>query len=279
MVLDSIGVGLLGSTTQVFQLALQHCQINIVCLLCVGCPVQAHSMNFDNTWHPAIHPSGVVLSALLVVSNILPNNRRPSGRDFLLAFNVGIDFQGRLMRFTNEHGSQGRGQGSQVLGQVQDILLSVPRSKYINGPFPESAHQDRHSFQFNACSALLGGEVTVFSFSQEAVQRPDLLALLGRVRVKHPHDNPANFDLMYGEVKVTLLGGDVLKGCCDTFYGNWRNPLTNESLKKRFRNNAMEGLIEALEGLDRLEDCCPLLLSSLPACSWGVFSFGFVYSK
>lgn len=27
MVLDSIGVGLLGSTTQVFQLALQHCQV------------------------------------------------------------------------------------------------------------------------------------------------------------------------------------------------------------------------------------------------------------
>ncbi|CDQ86504.1 unnamed protein product [Oncorhynchus mykiss] len=436
MVLDSIGVGLLGSTTHVFQLALQHCQhmyapddVSSVygrrgirlspTLAAFVNGVATHSMDFDDTWHPATHPSGAVLPALLAVSDMLPNNRKPSGRDFLLAFNVGIEVQGRLMRFSNEAqnipkrfhpptvvgtlgsaaacarllslersqcshalaiaaslsgapmanaatqskplhignaarlgleaallssigleasprvlddtsgvagfsafyedyapqpltspeeaglrflledqdmgfkrfpahlgmhwvadaaasvhklllgelGSQGMGRGSQVVGQVQDILLRVPHSKYINRPFPESEHQARHSFQFNACSALLDGEVTVFSFSQEALQRPDLLALLGRVRVEHPHDNPANFDNMYGEVQVTLVGGDVLKGRCDTFYGHWRNPLTNESLKKKFCSNAgavlprekVEGLIEAVEGLDRLEDCSPLL--------------------
>ncbi|XP_029572009.1 cis-aconitate decarboxylase-like [Salmo trutta] len=436
MVLDSIGVGLLGSTTHVFQLALQHCQhmyapneVSSVygrggtrlspTLAAFVNGVATHSMDFDDTWHPATHPSGAVLPALLAISDMLPNNRKPSGRDFLLAFNVGIEVQGRLMRFSNEAqnipkrfhpptvvgtlgsaaacarllslersqcshalaiaaslsgapmanaatqskplhignasrlgleaallssigleashrvlddtagvagfsafyedyapqpltspeqaglrflledqdmgfkrfpahlgmhwvadaaasvhklllgelGSQGMGQGSQVVGQVQDILLRVPHSKYINRPFPESEHQARHSFQFNACSALLDGEVTVFSFSQEALQRPDLLALLGRVRVEHPHDNPANFDRMYGEVQVTLVGGDVLKGRCDTFYGHWRNPLTNESLRKKFRSNAgavlprekVEGLIEAVEGLDRLEDCSPLL--------------------
>ncbi|XP_055793003.1 cis-aconitate decarboxylase-like [Salvelinus fontinalis] len=436
MVLDSIGVGLLGSTTHVFQLALQHCQhmfapddVSSVygrsgtrlspTLAAFVNGVATHSMDFDDTWHPATHPSGAVLPALLAVSDMLPNNRKPSGQDFLLAFNVGIEVQGRLMRFSNEAqnipkrfhpptvvgtlgsaaacarllslersqcshalaiaaslsgapmanaatqskplhignaarlgleaallssigleasprvlddtagvagfsafyedyapqpltspeeaglrflledqdmgfkrfpahlgmhwvadaaasvhklllgelGSQGMGQGSQVVGLVQDILLRVPHSKYINRPFPESEHQARHSFQFNACSALLDGEVTVFSFSQEALQRPDLLALLGRVRVEHPQDNPANFDRMYGEVQVTLVGGDVLKGRCETFYGHWRNPLTNETLRKKFRSNAgavlprekVEGLIEAVEGLDRLEDCSTLL--------------------
>nr|XP_046180698.1 cis-aconitate decarboxylase-like [Oncorhynchus gorbuscha] len=435
MVLDSIGVGLLGSTTHVFQLALQHCQhmygpddISSVygrrgtrlspTLAAFVNGVAAHSMDFDDTWHPATHPSGAVLPALLAVSDMLPSNSKPSGRDFLLAFNVGIEIQGRLMRFSNEahnipkrfhplllwvlwvvqqpapasflwntpsvatpwpslpayqeppwlmpppspnpstsatqrlgleaallasrgleasprvlddtagvagfsafyedyapqplaspeeeglqfllenqdigfkrfpahlgmhwvadaaaavhklllreQGSGGSGQGSGVVSQVQDILLRVPRSKYIDRPFPESEHEARHSFQFNACSALLDGEVTVDSFSQEALQRPDLYSLLGRVHVEHPHDNPANFDRMYGEVQVRLVGGDVLKGRCDTFYGHWRNPLTNESLRKKFRSNAgavlprekVEGLIEAVEGLDRLEDCCTLL--------------------
>ncbi|XP_045068397.1 cis-aconitate decarboxylase [Coregonus clupeaformis] len=428
MVLDSIGVGLLGSTTHVFQLALQHCQHmygpDDICsvygrggtrlsptLAAFVNGVAAHSMDFDDTWHPATHPSGAVLPALLAVCDMLPNNSKPSGRDFLLAFNVGIEVQGRLMRFSNEAhnipkrfhpptvvGTLGsaaacarllslersqcshalaiaaslsgapmanaatqskplhignaarlgleaallasRGleasprvlddtagvagfsafyedyaprpltspeeelqflledqdiafkrfpahlgmhwvadaaasvhklllgeQGSEVVGQVQDILLRVPRSKYIDRPFPESEHEARHSFQFNACSALLDGEVTVDSFSQDALQRPDLHTLLGRVHVEHPHDNPANFDRMYGEVQVTLVGGDVLKGRCDTFYGHWRNPLTNESLRKKFRSNAgavlprekVEGLIEVVEGLDRLEDCSPLL--------------------
>lgn len=63
---------------------------------------QSHSMDFDDTWHPATHPSGAVLPALLAISDMLPGNSKPSGLDFLLAFNVGIEIQGRLLRFSNE---------------------------------------------------------------------------------------------------------------------------------------------------------------------------------
>uniref|UniRef100_A0A673C4I5 Cis-aconitate decarboxylase n=1 Tax=Sphaeramia orbicularis TaxID=375764 RepID=A0A673C4I5_9TELE len=430
MLLDSIGVGLIGSTTEVFELALQHCQhmyapddISFVygrkdtrlspTLAAFVNGVATHSMDFDDTWHPATHPSGAVLPAVFALSDMMPANNKPSGLDFLLAFNVGIEIQGRLMRFSNEaqnipkrfhppsvvgtmgsaaacarllslNESQcshalaiaaslsgapmanaatqskplhianaarlgleaallasrgleasplvldevagvagfnafyedyiprplespsdggcmflleeqdmafkrfpahlgmhwvadaaalvhkllvGVGSGTVSPAHVQEILLRVPHSKYINRPFPESEHQARHSFQFNACSALLDGEVTVQSFTPSAIRRPDLLEMLSRVRVEHPHDNQANFNCMYGEVQVTLVGGDILKGRCDTFYGHWRNPLTNESLRKKFRNNAgavlhsdnVEQLIEVVEDLDRLEDCTPLL--------------------
>ncbi|KAL7886052.1 hypothetical protein AOLI_G00063470 [Acnodon oligacanthus] len=430
MVLDSIGVGLLGSTTEVFNLALQHCmhmyalddvsfvygrsgtKLSPVLAAFVN-GVAAHSMDFDDTWHPATHPSGAVLPALLAICDMLPSNSKPSGLDLLMAFNVGIEIQGRLMRFSNEAnnipkrfhppsvvGTMGsaaacarllslhRSQCSHALAiaaslagapmanaatqskplhignasrlgleaallasrgleasplvldavpgvagfsaffedyapcpltypeeeehsflldeqdmafkrfpahlgmhwvadaaaiihktlvglsmesfspnMVQDILLRVPQSKYINRPFPESEHQARHSFQFNACTALLDGEVTVQSFQPEALLRPELHALLSLVRVEHPKDNPANFDLMYGEVEVTLVSGDVLRGRCDTFYGHWRNPLSNESLRKKFRNNAgavlipekVDALVEAVEGLEYLTDCKPLL--------------------
>lgn len=59
-------------------------------------------MDFDDTWHPATHPSGAVLPALLAIGDMLPSNSKPSGMDFLLAFNVGIEVQGRLLRFSNE---------------------------------------------------------------------------------------------------------------------------------------------------------------------------------
>ncbi|XP_047441891.1 cis-aconitate decarboxylase-like [Mugil cephalus] len=430
MVLDSIGVGLIGSTTDVFELALQHCQhmyapddISSVygrrdtrlspTLAAFVNGVATHSMDFDDTWHPATHPSGAVLPAVLALSDMMPANNKPSGLDFLLAFNVGIEIQGRLLRFSNEAhnipkrfhppsvvGTMGSaaacarllcldsfqsshalaiaaslagapmanaatqskplhignatrlgleaallasrgleasplvldavagvagfnafyedyvpqalespsdeghmfllevqdmgfkrfpahlgmhwvadaaasvhkllvgvGPGTVSPAQVQEILLRVPQSKYINRPFPESEHEARHSFQFNACSALLDGEVTVQSFSPAAMSRPDLHALLSRVRVEHPGDNPANFNKMYGEVQVTLVGGDILNGRCDTFYGHWRNPLTNESLRKKFRNNAevvlssekVERLIEVVEELERHADCRALL--------------------
>lgn len=157
--------------------------------------------------------------------------------------------------------------GSISPNMVQDILLRVPVSKYINRPFPESEHEARHSFQFNACTALLDGEVTVQSFHPGALQRPELHALLSRVRLEHPNDNPANFNIMYGEVEVTLVSGDVLRGRCDTFYGHWRNPLSEKTLQKKFRNNAgailapeqVEKVIEAVENLEHLDDCKPLL--------------------
>ncbi|XP_061129489.1 immunoresponsive gene 1, like [Syngnathus typhle] len=430
MVLDSIGVGLLGSTTDVFRLALQHSQLLYAhhdvssvygpegtklspTLAAFVNGVATHSMDFDDTWHPATHPSGAVLPAVLAVSDMMPANGKPSGLHFLLAFNVGIEIQGRLMRFSNEahnipkrfhppsvvgtmgsaaacacllslspsqcshalaiaaslsgapmanaatqskpmhignasrlgleaavlasqgleasqlvldavegvagfsaffkdyapqhlgspnHGDHvflieeqdiafkrfpahlgmhwvadaaasvhknlvGFGPGKVTPAHIQAVLLRVPDSKYINRPFPESDHQARHSFQFNACSALLDGEVTVQSFSPEAMSRPELLQLLRRVRVEHPDDNPANFNHMYGEVQVALVGGDVLRGRCDTFYGHWRKPLTNESLRKKFRNNAgavlptdkVERLIQMIEDMDKLNDCTPLL--------------------
>lgn len=161
----------------------------------------------------------------------------------------------------------GVGPGTVSPAQVEDILLRVPKSKYINRPFPESEHEARHSFQFNACTALLDGEVTVQSFTPVAMNRPDLHALLSRVRLEHPNDNPANFNRMYGEVQLTLVGGDTVKGRCNTFYGHWRNPLSNDSLRKKFRSNAevvlpsekVERLIEVVEDLDQLRDCRNLL--------------------
>lgn len=59
-------------------------------------------MDFDDTWHPATHPSGAVLPAILALSQMLSHNRRVSGEDLLTAFNVGIEIQGRLMSFSSE---------------------------------------------------------------------------------------------------------------------------------------------------------------------------------
>ncbi|MBN3318204.1 IRG1 decarboxylase, partial [Atractosteus spatula] len=350
MVLDSLGVGLLGSTTQVFELALQHCQhmyapddISSVygrsqtrlspTLAAFVNGVAVHSMDFDDTWHPATHPSGAVLPALLAISDMLPSNSKPRGLDFLLAFNVGIEVQGRLMRFSNEaHNIPKRFHPPSVVGTMGSaaacarllalertqcahalaiaaslagapmanaatetkplhignaarlgleaallasrgleasplVLDAVPGVAGFSAFYEDYAARPLPSPEFSACTALLDGEVTVRSFLPAARRRPELQALLARVRVEHPEDNPANFDRMYGEVRVTLAGGEELRGRCNTFYGHWRNPLSAEALHGKFRHNAgavlpgekVEALIETVEGLDRLGDCRPLL--------------------
>ncbi|XP_076203793.1 cis-aconitate decarboxylase-like [Aptenodytes patagonicus] len=430
MILDSIGVGLVGSTTHVFDIALQYCRelySSVAVSSVYGKPgvklsptlaafangVATHSMDFDDTWHPATHPSGAVLPALLAASQMLPPSTKPNGVDFLLAFNVGLEVQGRLMHFSTEaHNIPKRFHPPSVVGTmgsaaatakllslsaaqcahalgiaaslagapmanaatqakplhignatrlgfeaallaargmeanpsilddipgcsgfsafysvyqpkplstpsdhhefllekqdiafkrfpahlgmhwvvdaalsvrnlfinyagsfspslIRTIVLKIPVSKYINRPFPSSEHQARHSFQFNACTALLDGEVGLSSFTESSIHRQELRELLDKVVVEHPEDNVANFDKMYGEVALLLHSGDVLTGKCDTFYGHWRKPLSKESLLKKFRSNAshvlpeekIETIITMVDNLENLSD------SSQLACS------------
>ncbi|GCB69748.1 hypothetical protein scyTo_0005533, partial [Scyliorhinus torazame] len=426
MILDNIGVGILGSTGHVFGICLSYCQqmfahdpVSSVygrkglklspTLAAFANGVAAHSMDFDDTWHPATHPSGAVLPALLAAAEMLPANSKPSGLDFLLAFNVGIEIQGRLMRFSQEannipkrfhppsvvgtmgsaaaiakllslnanqcinalaiaaslsgapmanaatqtkpihignatrlgfeaallasKGMEGNvkildktigcfgfsafygdyepekmapleqthflledqdiafkrfpahlgmhwvvdaavsvrqlattNDGAFSPSMIDKIILRVPVSRYINRPFPETEHEARHSFQFNACSALLDGDVNIESFSESKLQRDDLSQLLNKVELQHPEDNVASFEKMYGEVVLVLKNGDVLSGKCGTFYGHWRNPLSRESLLNKFKNNAsyvleqdkIKAIINTVENLEEVRDCSTL---------------------
>ncbi|XP_053328424.1 cis-aconitate decarboxylase-like [Spea bombifrons] len=435
MILDNIGVGLVGTKTHVFNIIVQYCQDlhvsrhgnTAICsvygqkglklsptLAAYTNGVAVHSMDFDDTWHPATHPSGAVLPSLLALSELLSKDKKISGEDLLMAFNVGIEVQGRLMCFSHESknipkkfhppsvvGTMGSAAASAKLlslnkdqcthamaiaaslagapmanaatlakplhignatrlgleaallaakgmeanplilddvpgcsgfsafygdyhpkllaapgeqyefllekqdiafksfpahlgmhwiadasvsvrnnfisqygsfdpSAIQSILLRVPVSKYINRPFPESEHEARHSFQFNACTALLDGEVNVSSFDDDHIYRNDLQNMLSKVIVEHPEDNVANFDKMYGEVALLLKNGDMLIGKCDTFYGHWRKPLSRDSLLKKFRSNARnvlqedstEMVIQMVENLESVTDGSqlPLLL-------------------
>ncbi|KAM4697051.1 cis-aconitate decarboxylase-like [Rhinophrynus dorsalis] len=434
MILDNIGVGLVGTTTHVFNVILQYCQDlhlathgnSALCsvygqkglklsptLAAFANGVAVHSMDFDDTWHPATHPSGAVLPSILALSQMLSKDKKISGEDLLMAFNVGIEVQGRLMSFSNEAknipkkfhppsvvGTMGSAAASAKLlslnreqcshalaiaaslagapmanaatlakplhignatrlgleaallaakgmeanslilddvpgcsgfsafygdyqpkslasagkdyefllekqdiafksfpahlgmhwiadaavsvrnrvinhyglfspSAIQSIILRVPISKYINRPHPDSEHEARHSFQFNACTALLDGEVSIGSFHEGTMFRHDLQNLLSKVVLEHPDDNVANFDKMYGEVILLLKNGDVKIGKCDTFYGHWRKPLSRDSLLKKFRSNARhvleedqsETIIQMVENLENMADTSQLPLS------------------
>ncbi|XP_025033068.1 cis-aconitate decarboxylase-like [Python bivittatus] len=118
MILDTLGVGLVGTRTDVFQKLTQYSKIysSDSSSSAWGCPalklpplyaalvngVAIHSMDFDDTWHPTTHPSGAVLPALLAVAEAVTEKQTISGCDLLLAFNVGIEVQGRLMSFSKE---------------------------------------------------------------------------------------------------------------------------------------------------------------------------------
>lgn len=156
--------------------------------------------------------------------------------------------------------------GNFDLSQIERITMRVPPSKYINCPLPESEHQARHSFQFNACSALLDNKVTVASFSQAQIKRPALKDLLSKVEVETPEDNPPSFDKMYCEVEISSARGLAAAARCDTFYGHWRKPLSQRDLEEKFSLNAssvlcsegVEGVMEVVGNMEKVSECSVL---------------------
>ncbi|KAK3771664.1 hypothetical protein RRG08_047917 [Elysia crispata] len=134
------------------------------------------------------------------------------------------------------------------ISKIRTILVRAPPSKYINRPVPASEHEARHSFQFNACTALLDDQVTPESYHDDCLKRSELQDLLHKTEIETPEDNHASFNEMYVEVCLFLKDGSEVKGRCDTPYGHWRNPLSDEDVVKKFQKNA-----EALSSQSRHE--------------------------
>lgn len=149
------------------------------------------------------------------------------------------------------------------LSQIRHVTLRVPPSKYINCPLPATEHQARHSFQFNACSALLDNKVTVASFNKAQLNRPALKELLSKVKVETPKDNQPSFDKMYCEVEIETNQGQCYAARCDTFYGHWRKPLCHTDLVDKFSVNAssvlctegVEGVIDVVGNIEKVREC------------------------
>ncbi|XP_059167852.1 cis-aconitate decarboxylase-like isoform X1 [Physella acuta] len=404
MLLDTLGVGILGFQTDIAQtiaktcVGLEHSVVTSGRNSLSGSVlwgskntraspataayvngVSIHSMDFDDTWHPATHPSGPTLPAIIALAESMTGDMRPSLEQVLVAYNVGIQVQGLLLRSSSSAKSipcrfhppavvgvmgsaaacsnllgfgpeksrnalgiaasfagapmanagtttkplhagkaarfgleaalladQGIEGNSNILDMpsgfgafyddfdpenllaenygnpefllhtqdialkrfpahlgmhwtidaalavranitdqlesfsaqnIKSVLIRAPHSKYINRPLPSTMHEARHSFQFNACTALLDGHVTPQSYHNSNRSRELLAELLRKTQVESPEDNKPSFNEMYVEVQVKLLDGSEITGRCDTPYGHWRNPLSDADVINKFNAN------------------------------------------
>ncbi|XP_059167856.1 cis-aconitate decarboxylase-like [Physella acuta] len=396
MLLDTLGVGILGFQTDIAQsVTKMYAGLGKPCRDSSGSAVwgsrdlrtspdiaafingtSVHTMDFDDTWHPATHPSGATLPALLALAQFLPAPLSPSLEDVLLAYNVGIQVQGMLLRTSKSArnlpcrfhppsvvgvmgsaaacsnllgfglkksrnalgiaasfagapmanvgtttkplhagkaarfgleaallADQGIEGNSNILDMpsgfgafyddfdpeallaeftkhdhfyfhTQDIALkrypahlgmhwtidaalevhkklaenvkpddikhvtiSAPYARYVDRPLPSTMHEARHSFHFNACTALLDGHVTPCSYHDEQRSRPQLRDLMTKTLMKHADDNRPCFNEMYVEVKAELVDGTEIQARCLKPYGHWDNPLSDVDVVNKFLQN------------------------------------------
>jgi aconitate decarboxylase len=146
--------------------------------------------------------------------------------------------------------------------QIESVEVVFPRFDYVNRPFPETGLDGKFSVQYTTAVALLDGEVTVDSFTNERRFSADVQALLPRVALKVDDAIPNDFDRMHAVVSVQLSNGARHVKRVDRLSGWIGAPLTRDQRLKKYYScarrtiepKAADRVIELVEKMDELTD-------------------------
>jgi aconitate decarboxylase len=147
-------------------------------------------------------------------------------------------------------------------GQIDAVEIVFPRFDYVNRPQPASGLDGKFSVQYTTAAALLDGEVTIDTFTNERRYAQDMTALLAKIKLRIDDAIPADFDRMHTIVNVRLADGRQLAKRIDQLSGWQGSPLTREERLKKFFSCARRVLpekpaqrvLELIERLDALPD-------------------------
>jgi aconitate decarboxylase len=144
--------------------------------------------------------------------------------------------------------------------QIERVQVIFPRFDYVDRPQPRTGLDGKFSVQYATLIALIDGEITVDSFTNERRFADDVVSLLPKVEFKADDSIPADFDTMYTIVNVWLKDGRELSKKVDKLSGWVGFPLTREQRLRKFfacskrvieegKAQRMLGLVEKLETL------------------------------
>jgi aconitate decarboxylase len=151
--------------------------------------------------------------------------------------------------------------------QIDRVEVIFPRFDYVNRPFPETGLDGKFSVQYTVAVALLDGEVTVDSFTNERRFSPDVEALLRHVSLKVDEGIPNDFDRMHVIVNVMLKNGERHSKRVEKLSGWIGSPLTRDQRLKKFYSCARrviepgkaDRVVELVEKLETLGDVAEIM--------------------
>jgi aconitate decarboxylase len=120
--------------------------------------------------------------------------------------------------------------------RIERVRIISPAMPYVDRPAPPSGLAGKFSFQYVTAMALLDGEVTVKSFTDERRFRPDVVELLPKIVIETDAAREGRFDRMTVDVEVELADGSTASGRCDGPPGIWGRPADPARLVAKARD-------------------------------------------
>jgi aconitate decarboxylase len=151
------------------------------------------------------------------------------------------------------------------VARIDRVEVEFPPFDYVNRPAPSTGLDGKFSVQYATLVALLDGEITIASFTNERRFAPDIEALLPRVKLIIDPSIPADFDSTHAIVKVWLADGKMISRKVDRLSGWVGIPLTREQRTNKVMAcvggaisdgdaQRVIGLVERLEELDDVRE-------------------------
>ena len=144
--------------------------------------------------------------------------------------------------------------------QIERVEIVFPRFDHLSRPQPRTGLEGKQSVEYATAIALLDGEITVESFTNERRYAPDVVALLSKLRITPDDGIVLDFDTMHSIVKVWLTDGRQVSKRVDKLSGWVGYPLTREQRIAKFLScarrvldaKAAERMIAEVERLETL---------------------------
>jgi 2-methylcitrate dehydratase PrpD len=137
---------------------------------------------------------------------------------------------------------------------------------------PKNGLEAKFSMEFCMAILLLERKGGLPQFTDTVVQRPDVQAMIGRIKYYvDPQAEAAGFDKMTSLLKITLNDGKVISGRAIYGKGSPADPMTYEEAAAKFRGcaeyadwpkaktEALIGLVASLENVTDMKKLTPLL--------------------
>jgi 2-methylcitrate dehydratase PrpD len=141
-------------------------------------------------------------------------------------------------------------------GDVQEIFVRAPASHLRNLMYdrPTNSMEAKFSLEYGMAVGLLTGNATLADYTEEAVERDEVKALLALTRKEYVEKLESDFPT---EVHVTLKSGETVSTSVDMPVGSSAAPLSSDQLWEKFDGCAREiltpqqydGVRNVLEGL------------------------------
>ena len=138
---------------------------------------------------------------------------------------------------------------------ITSVRMLAPVVPTGDRPRPQRGLEGKFSVQYTLAAALLDGAVTLSTFTDERLRRPDMQALLGKIAVTMSPDITTEYNAgRYVDLKIELADGTIIAERCERPRGSWgAEPITQAEHLVKVRDCLTGSLAPAA-----IEECLDL---------------------